>query len=252
MREFEQKLTELNDRIEKIRSKNVSATRLVVVAYVILVVFVFGYTSFLMRWIKLEVSADQISAQMRLQLEENLLTDKKRQQILAFCRGRIPMIADSIAVATHQKLMPAAKTKIKSILSKQADLIAKKTRKEMAPEIMKFVADHAAEFQQHSDVADEKIAVELAKVLSSDMEKEMDGVINDKVKHRISALRTELHAIAAKPYAKLTKKEAAERRLIVNWVFLMEHGEAPSDVFGSFLQSLGDTYRGFMSDMNLQ
>lgn len=162
------------------------------------------------------------------------------------------MIADSIALATHQKIIPAAKTKIKSILSEQADHIAEIIRKEMGPEILKFVEEHAAEFQKHSDVADEHIAVELAKVLSADIEKEMDAFINEKVKRRISALRTELDTIAAKPYAKLTKKQAAERRLIVNWVFLMEHGEAHSDVFGSFLQSLGDTYKGFMSDMNLQ
>ena len=252
MNELENKLSEIAERLEKTRAKTRFATNLTLFAYIALVAFVFAYTSFLLTWMKNEVSADKISAQMRLQLEKNLLTDEKRQKILAYCRGKIPVLADSLALSIHQRLMPAAKTKIIGMLDKQADVLAAKLKKDLLPEIKKFVADHADEFKKHSDIADERIANELAKALAAEVTKDINGVAGGKMERGVVNLKRQLDSIASKPYAKLTKKEAAERRLIVNWVYLMEHGEAPSNVAGAFLESFKNTYDSVLSDLKLE
>ena len=122
----------------------------------------------------------------------------------------------------------------------------------MLPEIKRFVVEHSDEFKQHSDIADERIANELAKALAAEVTKDLKSLAGGKMERGVANLKRQLDAIASKPYAKLTKKEAAERRLIVNWVYLMEHGEAPSNVAGAFLDSFKNTYNSVMSDLKLE
>jgi hypothetical protein len=119
----------------------------------------------------------------------------------------------------------------------------------MIPVINTFMERHAEELNKHSDVTDERVANELAKIMVDDIGKELDSFMNDKVKWRIGKLRAELDRISRKPYNELTKKEAAERRLIVNWVYLMEREEDLPGIAGALLQSFGDTYKSFFSDL---
>jgi DNA-binding ferritin-like protein (Dps family) len=251
MREIETKFDALSQKIEKMQKQALSGTKTTMIGYIVVVVFVFAYTSFLMWWIKKEVTADNLSAQMKIMIEGSVLTDANREKMVSYCRDQAPVWADGLVQMTHDQLIPMMKLKVKSIIDNTTDSGITILKRDLFPEIKKLIESNAAELNQHKDIADPDIANEIAKILTDESEREMNKFINDKVKSRINHLRNQFDKMSAIPYNKLTRKEAAERRLIVNWVYLMEHDEAPSDIFGEFMRSVNGTYEGIMKSLTL-
>lgn len=253
MKDLEIKINTLSEKIEEMRRKNQSSTKIASIVYIVLVIFVFAYTSTIMSLLKEKTTADSISAQLRLIIDRDLLTDQNREWVLKTCKEQSPAVAESLVEMAHNQIIPTLEIKIKQILDQQVDAIVARLEKDILPELTKVVKEHANDLKAHADdITDEAIANELAKILAQDFDREMGNFINDKVKYRMNVLREELDQISSKPYSQLNQKEAAERRMIVNWVFLMEHHEAPQNVFGEFLKSANDAYESFMADLQLK
>ena len=251
MSELENKLGTLSTKIEKIQKKSAKSAKYTIVGYVLVVIFVFAYTTILMLWIKKEVTADNISAQMRHMINTSVLTDENREGIVRYCRDQAPVWAEGLVQMTHDQLIPIMKMKVKSIIDNTTDSGITILKTDLFPKIKQLMEDNATDLTKHKDLADQEIANEIAKILADESEREMNVFINDKVKNRIASLRSHLDKMSALPYKKLTRKEAAERRLIVNWVYLMEHHEAPADIFGEFMKGINGTYDGIMDKLKL-
>jgi hypothetical protein len=251
MRDLENKFKQLSQKIEKMQQQSLSSTKTTMVGYIIVIIFVFAYTSFLMQWIKKEVTADNLSAQMKIMVEGNILTDANREKMVTYCQNQAPVWADGLVQMTHDQLIPMMKLKVKSIVDNTTDNGISILKRDLFPEIKRLMEANANDLSKHKDITDPYIAKEIAKILADESEREMNTFINDKVKKRINNLREQLDKMSATPYSKLTRKEAAERRLIVNWVYLMEHDEAPSDMFGEFMKSINATYEGLMKNFTI-
>jgi len=251
MKDMEKQLSALSEKIEKMQKHSLSSTKTTMIGYVIVVIFVFVYTSMLMLWIKKEVTADNLSAQMKIMIEGNILTDANREKMVNYCRDQAPLWADGMVQMTHDQLIPMMKLKIKSLIDNTTNNGIRILKKDLFPEIKKLIEENANEISKHKDITDPRIANEIAKILADESEREINAFINDKVKYRINHLRNQLDEMSEKPYNNLTRKEAAERRLLVNWVYLMEHDEAPSDMFGEFMKSINATYEGLMKNLTL-
>lgn len=251
MKDMETEFDVLSQKIEKMQKQASSSAKLTAAGYLLVVIFVFAYTIILMKWIKTEVTANNLSAQMKVMINDSVLTDQNREKVVTYCRSQAPVWAEGLVQMTHDQLIPMMKTKVKSIIDNTTDSGIKVFKRDLFPEIKKLVKANAAELQKHKDLTDPEIAKEIAKILADESEREMNVFINDKVKNRINDLRNRLDAMSSMPYDTMNKKQAAERRLIVNWVYLMEHDEAPADIFGEFMNSLNGTYHGIMKDLNL-
>jgi hypothetical protein len=246
-----EKINALSEKIEKMHKQALNSTKVTAIGYLIVVLFVFGYTTFIMNWIKAEVSADKLSASMRVMIEGSILTDENREAMVKYCREQAPVWAEDLVQMTHQQLIPTMKLKVKGIVDKTSDDAIGILKRDLFPQIKELVIANAKDLDTKKDITDQNIANELAKILADECEREMDVFVNDNVKRRIGILRDGLHNMAVKPYRDLTQKEGAKRRLLVNWVYLMEHHEAPSDIFGEFLKGLNRTYEGIMKDLTL-
>jgi len=251
MKDLELKINSLATKIEDLRAKSNKSTRIATIVYIVLVVFVFGYTAVIMNMLKKKATADSISAIAKVKINDSLLTDGNRQWVLDYCKEQTPLIADGLVTLTHDQLIPSIKVKIKNQLDGQIDGIIARLEKDVYPELNKVLSEHVEELKKHSDLTDEKVASELAKLLAKDLDKEMGKFINDKLKSRMDILSKELDRISSKKYSELTAKEAAERRMIVNWVFLMEHHESPANVFGEVLQGVNATYSELLKNFDL-
>jgi len=251
MKDLESRIESLGAKIEKMRKHDASSLKATVIGYLLVVIFVFVYTQSIMHWIKKEVSPNNLSAYTRQTIKKKFLTQEQCQSMVNYCRKQAPVWADKLVVMTHEQVIPRLKTKVKELIDKTADKGIIKLKKDVFPRVNDFLKVHAEKLKKHQDIADPEIAKELAKILSDKCESELDKFINEKVEFRIALLKKDLHKMATKPYSKLTRKEAAERRLLVNWVYLMEHDESPTDVFGEFLKSLNGTYNDFLKDFSL-
>ena len=251
MKDLELKINSLATKIEDLRAKSNKSTRIATIVYIVLVVFVFGYTAIIMNMLKEKATADSISAIAKVKINDSLLTDGNRQWVLDYCKEQTPLIADGLVTLTHDQLIPSIKVKIKNQLDGQIDGIIARLEKDVYPELNKVLSEHVDELKKHSDLTDKKVASELAKLLAKDLDKEMGKFINDKLKSRMDILSKELDGISSKKYSELTAKEAAERRMIVNWVFLMEHHESPANVFGEVLQGVNATYSELLKNFDL-
>lgn len=252
MKDLEMKINDLADKIAEMKKKTESSTRIAAIVYVVLVIFVFIYTSTIMSMLKQKATADSISAQLRITLEERVLTAENRQKLLDKCREKTPEVADALVQMTHDEIIPGLKDQIKNLLDKQVDGIIVRLEKDVYPEINKIIKAHAEELKKHSDLTDEQVAKEIAGILAKDCDREMSKFINDKLRYRMGKLKEELDKVSSKPYKSLTAKEAAERRLLVNWVFLMEHHEAPSNVLGDVIKEVNATYEKVLTDFKLK
>lgn len=253
MKDLENKINDLTAKIENLRKKTQSSTKISSIVYIVLVIFVFAYTSTIMSLVKKKATADSISAQLRLIIDRDLLTDANRKWVLDTCKERSPDVADALVEMAHNQIIPTLEIHLKQLVDQQVDSIIVRLDRDVLPELTKVVKEHANDLKTHADdITDEAVAQELAKILAKEFDREMGNFINDKVKHRMNLLREELDRISEKPYSQLTLKEAAERRMIVNWVFLMEHHEAPQNIFGEMIKGVNGAYEGFMQDLQLQ
>ena len=251
MKDLELKVNSLATKIEDLRAKGDKSTRIATIVYIVLVIFVFGYTTAIMSMLKKKATADSISAIAKVKINDSLLTEGNRQWVLDYCKEQTPLIANGLVMLTHDQIIPSIKMKIKDQLDKQVDGIIVRLEKDVYPELNKVLSEHVNELKKHSDLTDKKVAAELAKLLAKDLDTEMGKFINDKLKSRMDALSLELNRISSKKYSELTAKEAAERRLIVNWVFLMEHHESPANVLGEVLQGVNATYSDLLKNFEL-
>ncbi len=251
-RDIEKQIDALSGKICELRRKTEKSARWASIIYVLLVVFVFVYTAVIMSLLKSKATPDNVSAKIRIVIDRDLLTDANRQWVLSTCKKYAPDVAESLVRMTHEKIIPTMREHAKKLIDVQVDYIIEHFEKDVYPEVSRVVKEHAQALRKHSDIADEEVANELAKILASEFDREMGKYINDNLKKRIASLQGQFETIAAKPYDKLTLKEAAERRLIVNWVFLLEHHEAPEDILGGMLKEMNATYEEALKQLNLK
>ena len=250
--EFQSKINEISENITKLRKKNIFAARMTVVVYLILVLFVFFYTAFLMKWIESSVTPDSLSAYSRNMLEKKMLTEENSQKIIEMCHSRIPGVADMLVQITNERVIPGARVKIKQVMNQQLDKVIEHLEKKILPDMHLVIDKNLKSLKKHSDILDKDVGAEVSKVLVASIDKELDSVINDKVERRIQLLAEELDRIAAKPIEQLTAKEAAERRIIIFWIFLLENDEISSaSVFHDLIQQGNDAYNSFFEDLKV-
>jgi flagellin-specific chaperone FliS len=250
--ELETKVNELVEQISTMKNKNRSSEKITIIVYLILVIFVFFYTSFLMNWIKSTVTPDSISAYSRNLVEDKMLTPENHKKIITMCYDNIPIVAEKLVQVTNEKVIPNARVKIKNIINVQVDKLIKHLETNLLPKLHFVMDKNLKALKKHSSILDEDVGKELSKVLVANIDKELDSIINHKVKKRINMLADELNKIALKPIKNLTAKEGAERRVIIYWIFLLENDEISSrTIFHDLIEQGNQTYKAFLSDLKV-
>jgi hypothetical protein len=250
--ELQNKINEISEQIVSLRKKNIFAARMTIIVYLGLVLFVFFYTAFLMKWIEKSVTANNLSAYSRNMLEKKMLTRENSQKILDMCNSHIPGVADMLVQVTNERIIPGARVKIKQVMNKQVDKVINHLEKKILPDMHLVIDENLKKLKKHSDLLDKDVGAEVSKVLVASIDKELDSIINNKVERRIQLLADELEKIAAKPVDQLTAKEAAERRIIIFWIFLLENDEISSaSVLHDLIQQGNATYQSFFQDLNV-
>lgn len=227
-----QKLDLLSKELKKRKDKAVSSAKLAAIVYGLLVIFVFGYTWVIFGKLQASVTPDSISAVVNNTLVSAIPTI--REKMIVYSKQQGPVLADKAVQAAHEAI-PQVEDIIKRVIDRQVEILLTEMKTEMFPQFVDILRKNADEINQHAEVLTDDVAVqELAKIIAEELQNEINYHINAfKTVHE---LRAQLDELAAKPAAKLTRKEAAEREILVNWLYLVKNGESFQSVLTLLVQ----------------
>ncbi len=226
------------DHIAKVtqekKNKALSTTKLYAIVYGILVLFVFAYTSIIFAKIKEYTTPDSISAVVKNKIKDSL--PDLNNALLEQTKKNAPVLADK-AVEAINDAIPKVEDLVKDIIDQNAKQLIVQMKAELFPQFLKIIKDNAKPISESADaLTDENTAKEIAKAIVKEIETEIDyNVIGDEFYKKLENFRAELEKIAVKPANQLTMKEAAERRIIVNWVYLIKNGESMQSIISTLV-----------------
>lgn len=228
------KVDHLAKVIQEKKNKAIGTTKMYAIIYGVIVLFVFGYTSIIFAKIKEYSTPDNISALVKNKIKESL--PNLNQTLVAQAKKNAPIIAERAVEAVNESI-PKIEDLVKNIIDDNARKIILQIKGDMFPKFHKILKDNAKAINDSADaLTDEKTAKEIAKTLVKEIEREIDyNIIGDEFYKKLDSFRVELEKVATKPANQLTMKEAAERKIIVSWIYLIKNGESLQSVTTTIL-----------------
>jgi hypothetical protein len=240
MSELKNKVDTLAGQVDSIRSKTVSVTRITAVVYCVLVVFVIGYTSFIMGKINELVTPEIVSTHLRMTLEDQL--PSLRADLVKASKDMSPQLADYL-VNSSKAMIPSVEDKLKNIIDLQVNNLTTSIKSDIQPVLVTIIDDNAKEINFTADtLKDEAAANQLARALVDEIEIEIEKAIGGEFRKRIALLDADLDAIANKPLSMMTRREAAERKLIASWVFLLQHSKSEQNILSGVMENIASYF----------
>lgn len=228
------KVDHLSKVIQEKKNKAIGTTKMYAIVYGIIVLFVFGYTSVIFAKLKEYSTPDNISALVKNKIKDSL--PGLNQVLVTQARKNAPIIAEKAVEAINESI-PKIEDLVKNVIDENAKHIILQIKGDMFPKFHQILKDNAKEINDSATaLTDENVAKEIAKNLVAEIEREIDyNIIGDEFYKKLDSFRTELEAIATKPANELTMKEAAERKIIVNWIYLIKNGESLQSITSTIM-----------------
>ncbi len=247
MSELNNKVDALASQIASIKSKTASATRFTIIVYCIFVVFVFAYTTFIMSKINELVTPEGVATYLRVTIEDKLPDLSK--ELVKTSRDKAPELA-SYLVSSSQAMIPGIEGKLKEVIDLKVEDLIVLINTDIKPELLNVIYKNEKEINiTAKTLKDQTAANDLARALVHELDREMGKAIGKEFSRRINILREDLDVIAKSPLSELTMKEATERKVIVSWVFLLEHGVSGENLFGEILKQAALSYNNMWGTM---
>ena len=228
------KVDHLTKLMQEKKNKAIGTTKMYAIVYGVIVLFVFGYTSIIFAKLKEYSTPDNISALVKNKIKDSL--PGLNQALVSQARKNAPIIAERAVEAVNEAI-PKIEDLIKGVIDDNAKKIILQIKGDIFPKFHKILKDNAKAINDSANaLTDENTAKEIAKTLVKEIEREIDyNIIGDDFYKKLDGLRAELEKIATKPVNKLTMKEAAERKIIVNWLYLIKNGESLQSITSTFM-----------------
>lgn len=249
MSNLETKINALADRVEKVQKKARTGAIVTAIVYVVLVLFVIAYTTVIMGQLRSTLTAENVSAQIQSVVRDQL--PELRRSVRDYAKGQVPMLVDA-AVAQVDTVLPMAETQIKRVIDNRVDYLLALFRRDLMPKLRAVVDEHADAIDLTSDTLKEDASRRaLAKVLMEEVEGQFDYVLSRNLKVELYSVRKQLEELAAKPVDELTQAEAVKRKLIVNWMFMLEHEGSVRGVLVDLFTSIGHSCTNLSRNLGL-
>ena len=228
------KVDHLTKLMQEKKNKAIGTTKMYAIVYGVIVLFVFGYTSIIFAKLKEYSTPDNISALVKNKIKDSL--PGLNQALVSQARKNAPIIAERAVEAVNEAI-PRIEDLVKGVIDDNAKKIILQIKGDIFPKFHKILKDNAKAINDSANaLTDENTAKEIAKTLVKEIEREIDyNIVGDEFYKKLDSFRTELEKIATKPANKLTMKEAAERKIIVNWLYLIKNGESLQSITSTFM-----------------
>jgi hypothetical protein len=212
---------------DKQRAEKSFVTTLVI--YGILLIFVIGYTTFLTNSLRATATPETVAAFLGSAVEEQI--PELKTYIKENAKTQAPIWAAK-AVDYTIDMIP----QLESIAKEQIDVLVtsliNQFRNEYMPDVVKFCRENLDMAFKNADiVSDEEMAKAVSGILVEELEDEVDKLLTDKFFFKMKELRKEIDRIATTPDSNMTRRDLAEKRVLLYWTFLVDHAETGQSHF---------------------
>jgi hypothetical protein len=222
MTDTEKRLDILEEKLTIQLKKSKSSFRNTVIVYVLIIIFVIGYTSYVTSKFKDLATPETIAELLMLKTEETLPT------INQYLIDNSQPLADSFANQTvdyTRAMIPS----LGLLVQAQLDLFVGQINNEFNTKYMPVIDEYFKEnkdsiVQNINTLSNEQSAELLAKAL---MEQVDFGVLNisNEFNTAMIKFKQQVNYLAYTRNNKLTKKELAHKRAIAYWMYLVKHAD---------------------------
>ncbi len=238
--------------VEEQRNKVVVGGRTVSFVYGLLAIFVVFYTSVLFVKIKESVKNDSLSA-----IVKNMVSAKLSE---------VPMLLDNLVdshaenladnlVATIYDQIPTIENVAKNMISEHSESMISQIKANLFPQFHEIIRQNADEIKAAAEaLSDENATKELAKIIVKKISEEIDyshGLITSEAQGKVDEIAKHFDVILNKPANELTCKEASQRRLIVNWLYLIDKQQGLDKIFKTIINRTGFSWEYFMQEAGI-
>ena len=228
--ELNNKLENLELILSKQQQKYKRSLRITIICYVILAIFVIAYTTFIMSEIRKLATPKTVAELMTMQVSGRLPELK----------GYITENADMYASLTADEVVNFARSLIPTlgiVVQEQLGIFSNQIKEEMAnkyiPALNQYFEEHKDDVLDQIDkLSDEEVAKQLSEILVNTFNEQLD-VVSINLDGSVNGLQNEINAITQKPDSELTKREYAEKKFLIYWMFIVKYGKVGNLPFGS-------------------
>ncbi len=240
MNDVEAKINSLEKTLRTEHEKMLSSVKLTALVYGLLAIFVFAYTSYVFTKIKELATPANVAALAGDYAKEKIPLIK--QHLAEQVDSNASLWADQLVSHAH-KLIPQLGDVAKRQVDSLADTLITEIKSKHLPALKDYLKRNVDEALTHAEiVSDDKIAKAYAVLLVEELDGEMEKIMDNKIYQQIEYIHTEVETLINKPKSKLTKKEDAEKRVLMYWAYLAKHKDMGESIFTEKMKTLTDGF----------
>jgi len=220
---IQKKIEELTISVEQRSIRYHRAMVLTGIIYAVLVVLVFGYTSYLYRQIVSLATADNLS---------QFLVNSARAQfpaVRADAKAQMQPVAAAVArevVSGGLNIIPNAGTYARAAINEQVDSLLDQFEKTDMPIIESALDEAVTDVLSKESAKDsEALSQEISRHVSGKIAEELDKLINADFYNSVGNLKNSLDKLRTKNAKELTSRDFAEREFLFCWLRLTDIAE---------------------------
>lgn len=236
MSDITKKLEVLEELVQQeTRSLSVNM-KITAVVYAVLVIFVFSYTTYIVGQFREKATPDSLAVMATDMAEKQI--PEMRKYLGKHIKERAPQWAGQIVGYVHQ-LIPQLENTAKEQINTLIEKIVGDLKTDHIPNLRAHVQERLNHVFKDSDVVNDKhTAQAVAEVLIEETDKELSKLINERFSWSVKDLSDKVDQLTHQPNSKLTQRDLAKKRVLVYWMFMLNHGEVGDSKIASLVRSL--------------
>ncbi len=225
--------TLLNQKETKLKKKITNT----LIIYAVLVAVVAGYTLWIVPKLK-EITSTQAMTEIIL-TEVSELLSKMRTNFTDEVHANSSVWAVEI-VKQSIEAIPQVEEPLLEKADAMIDYLAQHLENQLIPSFTDFLRENSVELRErYAEFKDEEMMQGLSLIFVETIETEIDQYLNDYLIKEISHLRNQIRQLNQGKKI-LTKRDEAQRNLIVSWVYLTENHADEGSILSDCLSRVKD------------
>lgn len=242
MNELDAKISALQKTLEQQERCTAKAALRTSILFALLILAVAGYTAFLFRALREEVTPDALADVLFTQVMDRL------PEAAAGIRANMKPAAQKLAVRTLdavQSLIPQGGDCVRALIDERVETIFTNLEKENMPLLEQFLDEsiHTV-LQQKNIVGDEALGKAISRELCLQIDQELKKIIDANFYQSVNQLQTRLNKLRETPAAELSRKDAGTKRFLMCWLCITKRNPVSDTRFSTIVRTLNDAVEG--------
>lgn len=216
-----------------------------VIVYSIIIVAVIGYTTYLVPKLQQRTSPEALTELGKSTISQ--YAEQGREHLLAQLETNSEDVAKQI-VTTVVEQVPHLDQYVGDLVDALSDQLVQTIQAELVPQFTAVLDANSAEIKDsYDELNDDEVAEGLVGLFMEVIEGEMDKYLNEEFVHSVGELQKQLRELG-RPDVALTRKQDAQRRVLIYWSYLAKNGEVGDSVFRECIGRLQENFNFLMTD----